>query len=375
MSARDRFDKSALFYASSVGDIQSVKVLKIKSPVNDGSLHEAARLFYNDIVRTLIKSKHSPDFPSRHHENRSAIQIMAVSCSGVDKLAEMEATIDALVEGKTDIMKPWNGRNALFLALDNPSPYPIARAIIDRAMWEKINDEKNVFEGQSPDGRDRTKYILSPTMYVKKEWSPVVRSDEEVDKLYSLLREKGCVDRYYAEHGAEQPPDAIGLPRAMDADIKKKRQKQLEHEIKLKREMQLAEQQEMIEQMKHTGALYRQEQMQRLQTSYQRQDAMQKLELARNASVQKMRTMQEEEAQRREVVVRLGRVELQKCITMDLQKQSATERELSTAEDTVVVPPVLSPEKLRLPREIKSSQCGLRVLWPKGHTDDDIDVE
>jgi ankyrin repeat protein len=80
--AHDRFEKAALFYASRIGDVDTVKILLKNEPrLNDGSLHEAARNLHRDCVAALIKAKFDPNFRSAREEycGRNPLQELVVS--------------------------------------------------------------------------------------------------------------------------------------------------------------------------------------------------------------------------------------------------------------------------------------------------------
>ncbi|KAI0383583.1 hypothetical protein F5Y04DRAFT_250543 [Hypomontagnella monticulosa] len=210
---RDCYGRSALFYASRGGDLTTVhELLKAKFKPNDGSLHEAARNLYSDIVAALIKAGHDPNFRSSllEHEGRTPLQELAYKCDGVRDITEIEVTIAALERGKADALERWRGKNALFLALDHPEPHTITQAMLDIIMWRNINHHNNIIEINQKTG---VKYCMSPTMYlVKGSSQATLRRNSQ---LLHLLRLKNCVDRYYAQQGAEQPPDAVGWPDAI----------------------------------------------------------------------------------------------------------------------------------------------------------------
>jgi hypothetical protein len=268
-SARDLFDRSALFYASRNGDIESVnELLKAKPapPTNDGSLQEAAKYLHSDVVAALIKAKHSPNFPSskEQHQGRTALQEMALLCDASNDLTEMEATIKALMKGKPNVLEKSREKNALFLAMDNTHPVPITNALLDSVMWEYINKSENVYVEIDP--VTGTKYYFSPTTYVSRGFSQGPETNN--DRLLDLLRDKRCEDRYYAQEGAEQPEDAVGMPQEIiDAERKRKdheeklRKKEMEHQLKLLHAKQEAELKEEIDRSKHEEKMFREEEL------------------------------------------------------------------------------------------------------------------
>lgn len=212
VASRDRLDRSALFYASRLGDVESSKeLIGAKSSFWDGSLHEAARNLHSNVVALLIKGKHDVNLrSSRHsHEGRTALQEMVYKCDGAASSARLEQTMLALAKGKADALAKHSvtGKNALFLALDNPHPYAVTLALLDIVMCHDIEDEKNMVELDDP--ATGTRHSYSPTMYIMKR---VYRGDEaQGRKVLQLLREKGCPDRFFA-HSGPQPSDAVGMP-------------------------------------------------------------------------------------------------------------------------------------------------------------------
>ncbi|KAJ6258604.1 hypothetical protein Dda_6651 [Drechslerella dactyloides] len=267
ISARDRFDRSALFYASRNGDLETVNVLiKAKAPANDGSLHEAAKKLHSEVVAALIKGKHSPSFPSskEQHQGRTALQEMCLKCDASNDVTAVEDTIKAIVKGKPNVLEQSRGKNALFLALDNAHPVPISKALLDSVMWEHINDKEDVYIEADPE--TGTKYYFSPTMYVARGFSQGPEKDNMM--LLEILRDKRCVDRYYAQEGAEQPENAEGMPKEiLDAEKKRKdheeklQQKEMEHQIKLLHAKQDAQVKEEIERSKHEEKMFRDEEL------------------------------------------------------------------------------------------------------------------
>ncbi|KAI2603700.1 hypothetical protein GGR54DRAFT_644552 [Hypoxylon sp. NC1633] len=325
--ARDYWDNTALYYAAQAGNLEVVKLLlKAKFKQNDGSLHEAARELHGDVVTALIKAGHSINFPSSRpeHNGRTPIQELAYKCDGMRSSFEIESTLLALKEGKLAPLDKWQGKNPLFLALENS--YAVTLALLDVVMWPVINHEDNVFMDFNKYGK---RLFFSPTMYVRFYLSQASGSG----RLEGLLRTKNCLDRYYAELGAEQPEGAVGLPddvekeeRKMRAEAEKRQKREQEHQDKLRWESeeaalkrgnmallhhsqidQQAEKNAMVEQSKARVGFITQTEMQRkqqLELSFQQQIAQQKLEqqrkqnrLAAEAQRQKM-VMQQAARQR-----------------------------------------------------------------------------
>lgn len=335
---KDKSEKSALFYASAAGHVESAKALvKAGATLSDGSLHEAARNLHSEVVDVLLKGKHKPDFPSSIHQGRSALQEMALNCDGKGDIVKMEATIVALVQGKANPMKRWRHQNALFLALNNAHPIAITKAIIDRAMWEHIDDESNVIEVSDTDIKNAPHYFLSPTVYLYRGYAAQTATYAQVTELCTLLKDKGCVDRFYAEKNATQPPDAIGLPAEIaaieekrEAERQKKSQKEAEHMAKLRHEQQLAEQREAIEQQKHLSMLHRGQLTHQQSGLHLQQTAAQKQEIMTMNSKQKNYLDLVEHSQKQITIEEQARLKLQAKIISDQQQQWAITQQLQT---------------------------------------------
>ena len=237
-SARDTYDRSALFYASRNGDTETIaSILKAKPGPNDGSLQEAARELHAPAIKLLIKNGHHPDFTSAKHDGRTALAELALCCASSPSDERIDDTIDALDAGKVDPLKKCRGKNPLYLALENPEPFSIVRKLLERIYWKYVSDPNNLYIEDN--------ILYSPTMYVSKGFLPL--SEADANGLLQLLRDHGATDVYYASEGHEQPPDAIGMPEKMaEAERKKKareeklRQQDEDHQRALAREAEAA---------------------------------------------------------------------------------------------------------------------------------------
>jgi hypothetical protein len=319
-TAKDLFERSALFYAARAGDLDSVNaLLKAKSPVNDGSIQEAAKELHSDVVKALVKGKHHPDFPSskEQHEGRTALQELCLICDGSKGSTKIEETIRALVDGKANPLERSRNKNALFLALDNANPVPVTRALLDCIMWKHMTSEENVYIETDPE--TGTKYYFSPTMYLSRGFSQGPESENE--QLLKILIDKRGIDRFYAEGGAEQPLDACGMPQAIiDAEKKrtdreqKIREKELDHQLKLLHEKQAAELKAEIERAKHEEEMFRKEEL-----------AQQKLEQKENDHQQALAQELEKTNQKQGIMASTANLKLQLQERADAQKQRAIE--------------------------------------------------
>ena len=283
VSAKDRFGRSALFYASRNGDLASVKaLLQAESPLNDGSLQEAAKNLHSEVVEALINAKHNPEFPSSNelHDGRSALQEMALMCDCTKGSTKLEETIKVLINGKANPLEKSRGKNALFLALDNANPVPITRALLNCVMLQHINSKENVYLEADPE--TGTKYYFSPTTYVSRGFSH--GPEKQNEQLLKLLVDNGAADRFHAEEGVEQPADAVGMPQEiMDAEEKRKaqeersRKQKWEDQLDLLRKKQAAELQAEIEEAKQEERIFQDEELAQLKREQSELAHMQKL--------------------------------------------------------------------------------------------------
>jgi hypothetical protein len=158
----------------------------------------------------------------------------------------LEGTIQALHEANSDLWAEYEGKNALFLSLENPqSSVQVTEALLKVFMWKHVNDKKNIFKGVSPDG---TTTVYSPTKYLNSHY---YRGDRgKIHELDRVLRGKQAIDRYYLELGpnqlkALQPGDAVGMPPKVEEENKKRldtlekeRQDAQDYNTKLQRRME-----------------------------------------------------------------------------------------------------------------------------------------
>ncbi|KXJ85653.1 hypothetical protein Micbo1qcDRAFT_127672 [Microdochium bolleyi] len=251
-SSSDAFGCSALYYASSQGHTAVVHLLlKSKYKVNDGSLGVAARRLHSATVEALVKAGHDVNFPNPRpeYQGRTAIQELALcgECSPANE-DQLAMTITALFRGtKINLLAQWESMNPLFLAFHNKTPLPLVKALLESTnMWQLLEHEDNVY--CQTDAATGTKYYKSPTVYLRTMFLAQHQTGSttstatyvEIDKL---LRRMNCPDRFYAELGAPQPPNAGGLPVAIAREEKrrqdeaaKQRKLELEHQDQMRRE-------------------------------------------------------------------------------------------------------------------------------------------
>ncbi|KAL8288928.1 hypothetical protein RB600_004394 [Gaeumannomyces tritici] len=245
-SEQDAFGRSALFYASRIGNHESVVLLlKQKVPADDGSLHEAARNFQVDVMEKLIAAGHDPNFRSCQHHGHTALTEMASKGSVPEDLDAAEAAVDLLRRAGADPLLQVGGKTAVFWALENNSgsrrssrasggsqsvgggggcsgAEAITKVLLEGILYKTLGDERNVFRDAAVDGF----FYYSPTMYLSKGRSNA--TPEVAQALLALLRTHAAVDRFYAGADAdEQPPDAVGMPEEIREVERERRARRL----------------------------------------------------------------------------------------------------------------------------------------------------
>lgn len=156
----------------------------------------------------------------------------------MQRVPDIEATILALFQGEASPLEKWEGKTALFLALDNPQPYNVTQALLNTGKWCESNNPKNVIETIHP--KTGARLYSSPTVYLRKT---TYKGNATTNAgLERLLRTMGCEDRYFAGLGAEQPQDAVGLPEDIAKDVKRRKDEtdkfyksEYEHTTKIRR--------------------------------------------------------------------------------------------------------------------------------------------
>lgn len=246
-SVRDKWNRSALFYASSASNLHTVQILAPHALKNDGSLPEAARSLQVDVATVLIKHGHSPNFPSRLHQGRHALSELCLHAHVITagQRSKLRQLIRLLLDNGADPkFRVRNEKSAVLLALDNAySSVEITEALLETEIWKELNDEKHLY-------RDAAGLWYSPLKYVELIPSPS-RAPHKTT-LIEVLRDKGCEPRFYSEN-AQQPPGAIGLPKP----IRQLADRQKEHELCLKLEQERHEHARRLEEDSHHDSLRR----------------------------------------------------------------------------------------------------------------------
>lgn len=344
VSVRDQFGRSALFYASRVGNVDAIKALvKAKVRVNDGSLQEAARMLHSEAVQLLVKAGHSPNYPSSdiHHDGRDSLQELAMmSRPSASQVIQLEDTIKSLVGGKDkddkiELLRDPNtpgSKNALFLALDNQgdSCWLVCKALMDVVMWKFVNNDANVYCELDPEAG--TKLFVSPTMYIRLGWSH--GPEKQKDELLRLLYRMRCQDRFYGEYGREQPQDAVGLPDDIaKAELKRKEneqkliQQEENHQRAIIRKEHEAEVQREMERLHHEEKLMHQREMEEQKRQQAEFSHMQKRMHAADSHEQKLEMQAQIAQSQQRWAVEKARFEETKKLRMNALSETKLQRE------------------------------------------------
>lgn len=327
LGARDASGKSAAFYASSQTNTRLLeKLSNAGSPLNDGSLHEAARNLDVTAVEFLCKAGHHPDFSSSLHEGRSAL-LEAMLKSYVDTPEQgrhLTAVVKVLREAGASSTVKYEGKSALFCALDNSCALQAVKALLDTDEWKDINADHNLYE-------DEQGCCFSATMYLQYGlWKHnQSRGQRSADELLTILRQKRCDDRYFVRYG-DQPQGATGMPRylliAHEERQREKKQNELEderHQQRLARQRQSTAVELEAIQQKH--ALSQEQDRERERQRLARQEANRKEE-ERKAEIEESQHQKRLTQQRQSTAVELEGVQQKHALTLEHDRERASER-------------------------------------------------
>ncbi|KAJ4325018.1 hypothetical protein N0V94_000902 [Neodidymelliopsis sp. IMI 364377] len=261
-SVRDKWNRSALFYASSTSATSVVQILAAKALKNDGSLHEAARSLQVDAASVLIKHGHNPNFPSRLHGGRSVLGELCLyaEVTTAPQRSKLRHLIRLLLDSGADpLFRARNEKSSLILALDNAySALETTEALLETEVWETLNNEKHLYHSAG--------LSYSPVKYV--ELVPAPHRNPIKARLLELLRDVGCEPRFYSET-AEQPPGAIGVPKSVARLV----DRQKEHILSIKHAQEAHEHVRTLEETTHRDTLRRKREQQ--DADFAAQDAAQ----------------------------------------------------------------------------------------------------
>lgn len=312
-SIRDKWNRSALFYASSKSAISSVLELAPKSPKNDGSLHEASRCLDVDAVQLLLQHGHSANFPSRLHQGRTPLGELCLhaEASTRQRHTQLRRLIRLLLDNGADVhFRARNEKSSIILALDNEhSALQVTEALLDTEVWETLNDERHLYHSVG--------LTYSPLSYVEHTHRTPAKP-----QLLDLLRDKGCTPRFHSSTAA-QPPGAIGIPPPIAALVAQ----QTSHTLALALTSEAHERARTQEETLHRDTLRR---------ARETQDA----ELAAQDAAQKHRQLLEQQQhdvamQRTQAAERMKRAEKAAwhalLMEQERERQAAEERKASAA--------------------------------------------
>ena len=200
------------------GELSTVMVsnlLAAGAPVDDGSLHNAARELNLTTVQVLVQFGHDPDFPSHLHGGRSALAEICLHAADGGELTaarkrDMEKVMVFLLEKGSDMTLKADKKSCLMLAMDSMDPILTTRTLLKVGFWKHINKPFNYYT----DGN----LTYSPTMYVDR----VMPASDYKEELLALLRANRAEDVFYANSGP-QPEDAVGLPSDLEAHERERR--------------------------------------------------------------------------------------------------------------------------------------------------------
>jgi hypothetical protein len=350
-SRRDKYDKSASFYASRNEQKKAVELLHAAGArINDSSLQEAAREGHFEIVEFLLANGHRADFPSGLHANgifgRTALEELCLNSSpGKDvddwKLRMHQCIKQLLPDDGTEVEKS-GGKTMLHLAVENVNPLPVTRAILDfPPVWENVNHPIHLFQ-------DDQGYFYSPTKYVESFCTAA--SPETRKQLVSLLRANKCEDKFYA-HTVIQPRGAVGLPEDIAFAVDKQKRADHEHAEAIKRQNELAARKRAIEAEDYQRKLAKDKErhdllmrQQRAQEENEKQMAHRKQETARSHAQElesarqsalmeenrlRLHVMREEASRRKEIQDREQAAELNHKHNLATQEYTVMEQKMA----------------------------------------------
>ncbi|KAF2708484.1 hypothetical protein K504DRAFT_468816 [Pleomassaria siparia CBS 279.74] len=301
-SARDKWNRSALFYASRTPVTSIVQLLSTHSLKDDGSLHEAARCLHLENATILVKKGHDPNFPSRFHSGRHALGELSLNAQIINgaQLSKARQLIRLLLSnGANPKFRARNERSTVVLCLDNPyNALELTEALLETEVWQELSDEAHMY-------CDTASGIwYSPIKYVEHVPSPArTRCKTE---LIDLLRDKGCTPRYYSEH-PEQPDGAVGMPAAVAALANR----QKEHQLSLRLAREAADHARTLEENSHRDLLRRKHEQQEADLALQAAAAAKWQQLEQTKHNFEVQRVQSAEAMKRQEKVAWHNLSLQ----------------------------------------------------------------
>lgn len=249
VDARDKWNKSALFYASgSLSGEALVKTLAPHTAGNDGSIHESARELNVESVKALLEHGHDPNYPSRLHGGRNALGELCLNANVITPThrSRLRQVIRLLLSnGANAKFRARNEKSSIILALDNPySALPITETLLETDIWKDLNDPFHIYHDPA------SNLHYSPYSYV--DLLPTPSRTPIRPALLDLLRDKACIPVYYSS-SALQPVGATGLPAPIAALV----DKQKDHDLSIRHEKEKFEHQRSMHELSHKDSLRR----------------------------------------------------------------------------------------------------------------------
>ena len=223
-ATEDRLRRTPLYYAASVGCLESMRhLLDYNAELEDESLHIAARFTHAAAVNLLLDHGASVDYPGVIFcEGRTPMGEICRRTDPDEGPAQLKETLRQLVKRKPDPQKLASGKSLVFLALDNNKAATMVQILL--AVWpylrDHLNSEFNIYRREGG-------FCYSPTMYVRhfkclrsrnlrdldNEHRCCQLDDCEAPALEKLLRDYGCQNRFWNDRGgAKQPHGSCGEP-------------------------------------------------------------------------------------------------------------------------------------------------------------------
>jgi ankyrin repeat protein len=209
-STEDSSGRTPLSYAAEAGDFAIMQALiRAGAPANDESLHFAARGCQVKCVQLLLEHGADINFPSTRNGLTPLGELCLNGAGGQLIKQPLKYTLRILLTANPDLNVQAHGKSILLLALDNPKPVDMTKALLEAGIRNSINDDVHLYISNK-------QHCYSPTMYVKQG---INRADpEHMNELLRVLQMFGCKDRFWNSGPGSQPPGACGYP----PDIKRR---------------------------------------------------------------------------------------------------------------------------------------------------------
>lgn len=312
VKTRNAAGMTPLFVASSIDNFEMMNILhqaeRSHYPVNDGSLHVAARNCNLKAVKLLVSSGHDHDHPSDLHGGRTAIEELALNCAEADSdlVQPVAALLLELQAGQSPAVN--NEKPLVLLALDNTySSVAVTKALFRAGLYRDINSASNLYRANG--------HVYSPLSYLRKglQQSP----PEHSRALQQILRK--CHEVYYRETDGDQPDDMViaTAPSDIQDDFRAQR----------RRKQFLREQQEdhEIAQAQRNDVLVAQEKQHQLTLRHAEESFSTQQDQKKRASGQKQMLLQQEAVLGRTLAWEQATMELTVAKDQEVQREKFAE--------------------------------------------------